>query len=266
MLLGLVPSEIRKSASDAEMARRLNEYQRLNAQAHDMTLSGPLRQEAFARAWDTLHAPVAPRAVPQRQASPVRKAKLKAGDEAPVAVFDQRGNLVGVADPGDIIEVAGSAAKPKPQAPASPAQAAQAMTDAGNTGDALDEDSEVAKALLRSGAARVFKSSGQPVIATRIQAVGQSRREKASSVIARSGTNPASVRKAVSQDRRVRVCNRHGRTVGTTMQSAICPVPRDTASAVAKASLSGFVNVYNSSGKRVGIVERDAVRVVGTGR
>jgi hypothetical protein len=43
-------------------------------------------------------------------------------------------------------------------------------------------------------------------------------------------------------------------------------VPRDTASAVAKASLSGFVNVYNSSGKRVGIVERDAVRVVGTGR
>ena len=130
MLLSLVPEEIRKSEGNAELARRLNEYQQLNARAHDMSLSAPLRHEAFLRASEVLTAPVAPgrgadaRLEGLRQAHrgcvPVGKAK-KADKEPPVPVFDADGNLVGICDPDDITLISspgGSKAAPQPAADA----------------------------------------------------------------------------------------------------------------------------------------------------
>ena len=137
MLLSLVPEEIRKSEGNAELARRLNEYQQLNARAHDMSLSAPLRHEAFLRASEVLTAPVAPGRGADARLEGLRQAhrgrvpvgKAKKPKDPPVPVFDADGNLVGVVEADEIMPVAGAGKKTdaaQSPAPAQPGQAAAA--------------------------------------------------------------------------------------------------------------------------------------------
>lgn len=102
LLLGLVPEDVKKSADLGEIARRLNEYQRLTADSHDMSLHPQLRHESRIRAAEVLSAPV----VPGRTAA-VRKAKADDGND-PVVLFDADGRVLGICDPSDILPVDGA--------------------------------------------------------------------------------------------------------------------------------------------------------------
>jgi hypothetical protein len=140
--LSLVPEDVRKSITPAELNDRVIEAARLSKRAADLTLRKEDREEARSRAQQVMRA--APRAeterlvaekiskaaqlgdsaqagmlrrqardlldqnppAPRRDAA-VRKAEAVA-DEMPVPVFDADGNLLGVVDQDDITLVAGS--------------------------------------------------------------------------------------------------------------------------------------------------------------
>jgi len=155
LMLALLPQEVQKSASPAEMNARLAEARRLGEQASDLRLDPLLRSQARMQAQQVLTAPsgsaLVRKAIERDQAAlpagrrPVAKAARlpvvvygqnrrplgtvprsaivrKAGGEktAMQAVFDQDGNLIGVVDPAQIQPVAGSGGK---QAGAAPADA-----------------------------------------------------------------------------------------------------------------------------------------------
>lgn len=144
LMLGLIPDDVRKQLSGAELNDRLVEAARLGAQATDPALSADLRAAARIRARAIMTAqpraateqqhramiakaaalpegfranmvreharqlledhPVAP-----RRGAAVRKAKA---EDEPVPVFDADGNLVGIVDQADITPVAGERATP----------------------------------------------------------------------------------------------------------------------------------------------------------
>jgi hypothetical protein len=122
LLLALVPDEVKKSASGAELAARFEQARKLSAAAYDTSLDPLLRGEAKRSAQDLLRAPVAARPAPVRKTTGARKASpqkptprrasvKKAGkddEKPPVAVFDQAGNLIGVCDEADITPIASS--------------------------------------------------------------------------------------------------------------------------------------------------------------
>jgi len=165
MLLSRVPDEIRKSISNEELNDRLVEAARLGAQANDPALSDELRKAARLRGQAVLQAqpreatraqhaeliakaaatphrgqaeairrqaeeliserhPIAP---PSRGAG-VRKAKADIAEMVPV--FDQDGQLVGIADPADITPVRGSKPNPTPEENAQDGQAAENVAKA----------------------------------------------------------------------------------------------------------------------------------------
>jgi hypothetical protein len=132
LLLGLIPEDVKKSASAAELNARLAEARRLGAQAGDMRLDPLLRSQARMHAQQVLTAPrsaapvqkaianartaqladeAAARAVAKGKARRVAKAGAKAADEEPVPVFDANGQLIGICDPSDIQPVAGAAGR-----------------------------------------------------------------------------------------------------------------------------------------------------------
>lgn len=92
LLLGLIPEEVRKSASAAQLNARFTQARKLAEQANDGRLDPLLRSQAKMMAQRVF-------------AEPVRKAAAK---DDPVPVFDANGNLIGICDPGDIQAVAGA--------------------------------------------------------------------------------------------------------------------------------------------------------------
>ncbi|HZR53629.1 MAG TPA: hypothetical protein VFB06_29495 [Streptosporangiaceae bacterium] len=143
----LIPDAVRKAISADELNDRLIEAARLGAQASDPAVSADLRKAAKLRSQAILRAQ--PRAVTTRQhqaliakaaaappaqaaairrdaeqlieekhpiaptrAQRVRKAKAEDEAEQPVAVFDQDGTMIGIADPSDITPVTGKQATP----------------------------------------------------------------------------------------------------------------------------------------------------------
>jgi hypothetical protein len=146
-MLELIPEDVRKQLSNAELNDRLVEAARLGAQATDPRLNPDLRKAAKIRSQAVLKAQ--PRATTERlhremiakaaampagfqanmireharqlledhptapstgeRAAAVRKAKAA---EEPIPVFDADGNLVGICDAADITPVAGQKATP----------------------------------------------------------------------------------------------------------------------------------------------------------
>ena len=145
LYLALIPEEIRKSISTAELNDRIVEMARLSGQATDPALSPTLRQAARLRsqgvaraqprqATERQHQALIAKAaevrnpwqadairreasrlieedhpVAPRRAAPVRKAAAPKAD--PVPVFDAAGNLIGICDPGDLQPVSGAGGK-----------------------------------------------------------------------------------------------------------------------------------------------------------
>jgi hypothetical protein len=165
MLLSRVPDEIRKSISTDELNDRLIEAARLGAQANDPSLSNELRRAAKlrgqailqaqpARATKQQHAELIAKAAatshrgqaeairreaeeliserhpiaPPHRGAAVRKAKADIAEMVPV--FNQDGQLIGIADPADITPVRGSKPSPTPEENAQDAQAAENVAKA----------------------------------------------------------------------------------------------------------------------------------------
>lgn len=161
--LSLVPDEVRKSITPAELNDRVLEADRLSKKAADLNLGKEDREEARARAQQVMRA--APRAETERlvaakvakaaqlgnspQADMLRRQAqdlLKQNPPAPrrdaavrkaeadiaemVPVFDQNGQLIGIADPGDITPVRGSKTNPTPEENAQDEQTAENVAKA----------------------------------------------------------------------------------------------------------------------------------------
>lgn len=184
LLLGLIPEDVRKSASAGELNARLAEARRLGEQANDLGLDPLLRSQARAMAQQVLTAPrsaapvqkalareqagqladeAAARAIAKGKARRVAKAARSGEKAAMQAVFDQDGQLVGVVPADAIQPVSGAAAAPPAQA-AAPAAAPPAPAAPGQV--AKGDEALVQQVIKSLGAGKWLPAhdwTGRPV-------------------------------------------------------------------------------------------------------